>query len=96
MRKERSDLTNIYYENNLYNSDSMFYTVGNKWCKNIKAAKIMAYKLVKSTGKSVDINKVTAKRTVDYANVNNIKGKIYYTPYGGSAVRLYADGTTKE
>ena len=73
----------------------MFYTVGNKWGKDIRAAKIEAYRIVKKNGKSVDINKVTAKRTVDYANVNNIKGKIYYTPYGGAAVRLYADGSTK-
>lgn len=73
----------------------MFYTVGNKWCKNIRTAKMEAYRYVKKTGKSVDINKVTAQRTVDYANVNNIKGVIYYTPYGGSAVRLYADGSIK-
>lgn len=73
----------------------MFYTIGNKRFMSIGSARAYAYRMVKKTGKSVDLTRITAKGPVDAGTVLFKDSKAFYTPLGGKTYILYADGSVK-
>lgn len=73
----------------------MFYTVENKKFMKIDAARAYAYKVVKRTGKSLDITRITVKGPSDAGTVLQGPNRIYYTPLKGKTYILYSDGSTK-
>lgn len=73
----------------------MFFTIGNKRFMSVKSARAYAYKMVRKTGKSVDLTRITAKGPADAGTVLTKDGKVFYTPLGGMTYALYADGSVK-
>ena len=71
----------------------MFYIVGNKRFMNVRTARAEGYKMVKKTGRSVDLYKATAKGTVDAGTIMlGTNGKVLYAPFKGKTHILYRDG----